>query len=127
MIRTSIAIPRPFDARWMLSFLRARQAPAIEQIDTASITRAIRVGGHPGALRIRVGAARIIVECTTDMPPAALRAIVTRMLDLDADLDAFAQCVGRDRLLANLLRARPGLRVPQFLDPFECVVRAVLG
>ena len=29
--------------------------------------------------------------------------------------------------LGPLVRLRPGLRVPQFLDPFECVVRAILG
>ena len=127
MIRTSIAIPRPFDARWMLGFLRARQAPAIERIDEKSITRTIRVGNRPAVMSVRIGAARITAECSADMTAEALRAIVIRVLDLDANLEAFAQCAGRDRLLASLLRARPGLRVPQFLDPFECVVRAVLG
>jgi 3-methyladenine DNA glycosylase/8-oxoguanine DNA glycosylase len=49
------------------------------------------------------------------------------MFDLDTDVEAFAAHVGRDRLLGRLVRARPGVRVPQFLDPFECAVRAVLG
>ncbi len=32
-----------------------------------------------------------------------------------------------DRLIAPLLRARPGLRIPGAWDAFECAVRAVLG
>lgn len=99
----------------------------METIDDRSMTRAIRVDGEPMVLRVEIGKTRIIAECSADISRVSLRSIVRHVLDLDADLEVFARHVARDRLLARLLRARPGLRVPQFLDPFECVVRAVLG
>ena len=50
-----------------------------------------------------------------------------RLLDLDADPLAVADALARDRLLAPLVRAHPGLRVPGHVDPHELAVRAVLG
>ena len=126
-MRTSIEIPQPFDAGWLLGFLRARQASAIETIGDNRITRAVRVDGRAAVLDLSISATRIKADCTAPMSAAALRAMVTRMLDLDANVGEFAQHVSRDRVLGRLVRARPGLRVPQFLDPFECVVRSVLG
>jgi AraC family transcriptional regulator, regulatory protein of adaptative response / DNA-3-methyladenine glycosylase II len=111
----------------MLAFLRARQAPAIETITEDTVTRFIRVNGKPAQLRISVGNTRMQIESSDDIAAPALQGIVRRMFDLDADVEAFAAHVSRDRLLAPLVRSRPGLRVPQFIDPFECVVRAVLG
>ncbi len=35
--------------------------------------------------------------------------------------------LGRDPRLAPLVAARPGLRVPGAIDPFEAAVRALLG
>jgi 3-methyladenine DNA glycosylase/8-oxoguanine DNA glycosylase len=125
--RTSVGLPKQFDTRWILAFLRARQAPAIETISGRTVTRVVRVNGAAAHVRMTIGAARIAVECSADIDPAALRVMVRRMFDLDADVTAFAAHVLHDRLLGPLVRARPGLRIPQFLDPFECVVRAVLG
>jgi 3-methyladenine DNA glycosylase/8-oxoguanine DNA glycosylase len=126
-VEVSVPIRHPFDAEWILAFLRARQAPAIERIEDAAVTRAIRVNGRPAQLHLAIEASRIIARCSVDLPRAELRAMTRRLFDLDADVEAFAAHVARDRVLGRLVRARPGLRVPQILDPFECVVRAVLG
>jgi AraC family transcriptional regulator of adaptative response / DNA-3-methyladenine glycosylase II len=56
-----------------------------------------------------------------------LVARVRRMFDLDARPDLIARVLGRDRLLAPLVAARPGLRVPGAVDTFEAAVRALLG
>src|SRR5699024_1885426 len=50
-----------------------------------------------------------------------------QMFDLDADPVAVDQALGADGLLAGLVAARPGLRVPGHVDGFELAVRAVLG
>jgi AraC family transcriptional regulator of adaptative response / DNA-3-methyladenine glycosylase II len=50
-----------------------------------------------------------------------------RLLDLDADACAIGAVLGADELLAPLVAARPGLRVPGAYDGFELAVRAVLG
>ena len=122
-----IDIPSPFDTTWLLAYLRARQASAVERIGDDRVTRAIRVEGRPAVLDLAFHPSHLIATCSVPMPTADLRALVTRMLDLDADVAAFARQVQRDRVLGRLVRARPGLRVLQFLDPFECVMRAVLG
>jgi len=127
MTRTSVAIRQPFDAPWILAFLRAREAPAIETIGDDAVSRVVRVNGAAARVRMTVGSARVTVECPANVAPAMLRGMARRLFDLDADVVAFAAHVARDRLLGPRVRARPGLRVPQFLDPFECVVRAVLG
>ena len=60
---------------------------------------------------------------TSRRPSARLR----RWLDLDADPALIDAALAADPLLAPLVAARPGLRVPGTVDPFELAVRAVLG
>ena len=50
-----------------------------------------------------------------------------QLLDLDADACAINAVLAADGLLAPLVAARPGLRVPGTYDGFELAVRAVLG
>jgi AraC family transcriptional regulator of adaptative response / DNA-3-methyladenine glycosylase II len=50
-----------------------------------------------------------------------------RLLDADADPVAIDAALAADEVLAPLVRARPGLRVPGAYDGFELAVRAVLG
>jgi len=50
-----------------------------------------------------------------------------RWLDLDADPVAVSAALGADPLLAGPVAARPGLRIPGTVDPFEIAVRAVVG
>jgi 3-methyladenine DNA glycosylase/8-oxoguanine DNA glycosylase len=127
--RTSVALPELFDADWMLGFLRARRAPALESIGDTAVTRAVRLDGRAIVVRLEIDARRraVHIESATRVPPRHLRALATRLLDLDADLDGFHEALGRDRLVSRLVRRRPALRVPQFIDPFECLVRAILG
>ncbi|HVB05179.1 MAG TPA: AlkA N-terminal domain-containing protein, partial [Acidimicrobiales bacterium] len=50
-----------------------------------------------------------------------------RLLDLDADPETVGGALSGDALLAPLVAARPGLRVPGTVDPAELAVRAILG
>jgi len=49
------------------------------------------------------------------------------MLDLDVDLGHFHRLARRDPILAPIVRRRSGIRLPQLLDPFEGLTRAILG
>lgn len=73
------------------------------------------------------GSAGLTIHTAPQLPDAVRRLLVTRMFDLDADLAAFVSAVSRDRVLGPLVRRQPPLRLPQVLDPFEGLVRAVLG
>ena len=56
-----------------------------------------------------------------------LVARVRRWLDLDAEPATVAAVLSADPALAPRVAARPGLRVPTTVDPWETVVRAVVG
>ncbi len=126
----------PFDAPAWLAHVRHRAIPGLERMeDDGSVTRLLRAAGGPvrvtltlsgdgaagdGAVHARLRLARL-----GDLGPVVPR--LRRWLDLDADPAAVAAALGGDPFLGPLVRARPGLRVPGTVDPFELAVRAVLG
>src|ERR1700727_101781 len=57
----------------------------------------------------------------------AIIARVRRVFDLSADPVAIGAHLSQDPILAPLVAARPGLRVPGAWDGFELAVRAILG
>lgn len=101
----------PFDWNGVLAWLATRAIPGIETVDAQSYVRGrIRVWHDDGAVHAS-GAVKH----------------VRRVFDLDADPAAIHATLGRDRMLAPLLRKRPGVRVPGAWDPFELAVRAIVG
>jgi 3-methyladenine DNA glycosylase/8-oxoguanine DNA glycosylase len=77
------------------------------------------------------GAGAVRTACPRDVTPAtaseSIEAAVRRYADLDADLDHFRRVARRDSILAPLIRRHSGIRLPQLLDPFEGLTRAILG
>jgi AraC family transcriptional regulator of adaptative response / DNA-3-methyladenine glycosylase II len=74
----------------------------------------------PGYLRCDLHLAEL-----ADLPAAVQRC--RRLLDLDADPQAVAAHLVTDPLLAPLVAAAPGRRVPGHPDPFELVVRSLVA
>ena len=71
---------------------------------------------------------RLTISATPDLSAATLRAAIVRMFDLDADLGSFLAIARRDPVLAPVVATNPrGLRLLQLLDPFEALLRAILG
>lgn len=101
----------PFDWNGLLTWLGARAIPGLEAIEENTYIR-----GH-----VRVWHEHDAVHTTAD--PKRVR----RVFDLDADPAAIHAVLKRDRMLAPLLRKRPGVRVPGAWDPFELAVRAIVG
>lgn len=120
----------PYDWAAMLSFLRQRAIPGIEQVSADSYARSIQLDGSQGTVRVEpagYGAlrARIRFPQLSALPKIIAR--LRRVFDLAADTDAISAHLAQDPMLAPLVRARPGLRVPGAWDGFELAVRAVLG
>jgi AraC family transcriptional regulator of adaptative response / DNA-3-methyladenine glycosylase II len=117
----------PLDFDELLGFLRVRALPGVEVVEDDRYRR--RIGD--AELRVWQDASHTSLRLELDiaLAPALARivAAVRRLFDLDAEPQAIAQVLRRDRLLAPLLRRRPGLRVPGSFDPFETALRAVLG
>lgn len=124
--------PPGFDFAWTLGFLAARTVSSLETVGDGEYRRSLRIGGRPVTLAFRFrpgrnGGGSLEVRSAPELPSAELRRIVDRMLDLDADVEAFHALAKRDPLLKGLVAARPWLRLPQYLDPFEGTLRAILG
>jgi len=127
-----LACREPFDGESLLGFLAARAIPGVEQVTDGRYARTIRtssgagvielVPGPPGQgnvlLRARLtglgGVGQVVSRCR-------------QLFDLDADPAAIGSALASDCILAPLVHARPGLRIPGAYDGFELAVRAVLG
>lgn len=122
-----LPVPPDFDFDWTLGFLAARVVPSLEGVTESEYRRSLRVDGRPVTLAVRFLPGELTVRSSPRLSPAALRRLVTRMFDLDADLGAFHALAAGDPLLRDLVATRPWIRLPQYLDPFEGTVRAILG
>ncbi len=95
------------------------------------VTLAVRHRALPAAGQVAGGgggSAQLIVRSAPELPAATLRRAITRMFDLDADLREFAAIAKQDSVLGPVVGANPpGLRLLQLLDPFEALMRAILG
>jgi AraC family transcriptional regulator of adaptative response / DNA-3-methyladenine glycosylase II len=101
----------PFDWDGVLAWLGARAIPGVERVEEGVYVRGRSRVWHDGGV-VRASASRKRVR---------------RLFDLDADPSAIAGTLSRDRMLAPLLRKRPGIRVPGTWHPFELAVRAIVG
>lgn len=125
-----LAYKPPYDWDAMLSFLAARAIPGVESVTDGRYARSIAPGGTRGVLIVEQGKGDFLLA-TVNLPrldalPAVI-ARVRRVFDLAADPVAIGGHLSDDPLLAPLVAARPGLRVPGAWDGFELAIRAILG
>lgn len=121
----------PYDWTSMLRFLRARAIGGVELVEASAYRRVIQIGDAVGSIHVshapKDSALRVIVQIPQLNALPAIIARIRRMFDLSAEPAAIESALSCDPLLAPLVSARPGLRVPGAWDPFEVAVRAVLG
>lgn len=127
----SVRLPArlPFAGREVLEFLGARAVPGVETWDGERYVRALELPSGHGIVAIDLVPtgvnASIRLTDWRDLAPAVGR--VRRLLDLDADPVAIDEFLAADPALGPLVAATPGLRVAGSVDPFETLVRAVVG
>jgi AraC family transcriptional regulator of adaptative response / DNA-3-methyladenine glycosylase II len=130
-IRLTLPFKAPYDWPAMLGFLRARAIRGVETINGDAYARSIGLDGAAGSVSIRPAAPQAALTATIRFPVVtALPAIVARirlMFDLGADPAVIGAHLGEDPVMAPLVAARPGLRVPGAWDGFELAVRGILG
>jgi AraC family transcriptional regulator of adaptative response / DNA-3-methyladenine glycosylase II len=120
----------PYDWDAMLAFLAARAIPGIETVTLGRYARTTAISGESGIVMVEP-AARNCLKVSVRLPdlgnlPAVI-ARVRRVFDLGADPVTIGAHLGGDPVLAPLVAARPGLRVPGAWDGFELGIRAILG
>jgi AraC family transcriptional regulator of adaptative response / DNA-3-methyladenine glycosylase II len=125
-----LAYRPPYDWDAMLSFLGHRAIPGVELVCGNSYKRSIAVGHNSGVVAV-TPADNNRLEVAIRFPDMAalphIIARVRRVFDLAADPDAIGAHLSLDPMLAPLVAARPGLRVPGAWDGFELAVRAIFG
>jgi len=120
----------PIDLDRMFAFLAARAIPGVESAAQGQYQRTMLLPHGTAILTLTAGAVGY-VSC--ELRLADLRDLTTavqrcrRLLDLDADTEPICAVLGEDPLLAPLVAACPGRRVPGQVDGDELAVRAVLG
>ncbi len=121
----------PLDWDWLLAFLRARAIPGVEEVASGAYRRTFQQGGRRGILEVRHAEDAHALDVRIRLSGSlSLLPIVTRLrvlFDLSTDAAVIAEHLGRDALLAPLVRRHPALRVPGAWDGFELAVRAILG
>jgi len=119
----------PFAGRQLLDFLGARAVPGVEWWDGDRYARSLDLPRGHGIVEIGLAETGVHAELQLtdwrDLAPAVGR--VRRLLDLDADPTAIDEALGGDPSLAPLVAMLPGMRVAGSVDPYETLVRAVVG
>ncbi|HEX7738758.1 MAG TPA: AlkA N-terminal domain-containing protein, partial [Marmoricola sp.] len=116
----------PYAADPLVRWLGHHVAEGVEEVDAIGYRRVLPSGAIAG-LRIEAGGVTLTtaVEDVRAIPDAVTRC--RRLVDADADPGAVDEILGRDKLLAAMVRRRPGLRVPGSTDGFELLVRTILA
>jgi AraC family transcriptional regulator of adaptative response / DNA-3-methyladenine glycosylase II len=120
----------PYDWATMVSFLEARAIPGVEVVSNDRYVRTIEIEGVNGVVAVEPAAGhtlRVAIRFPRVSALPTIIARVRRVFDLAADPQAVNGQLAADPVLAPLVAARPGLRVPGAWDGFELAVRAVLG
>ncbi|MFT3838735.1 MAG: AlkA N-terminal domain-containing protein [Myxococcaceae bacterium] len=121
----------PFEWDALLAFLGARAIPGVEHVADGQYQRTVTVGDRKGWLKVRRHPTResLVVTCSASLAPKLMSVVARlRMLfDLDARPSEIAQQLGGAPAIGGFVKRRPGLRVPGAFDPFEMMIRAVLG
>ena len=122
----------PYDAVSVGEFLVQRTVVGLERHRTTDAgwthRRVMSLGPRTAIVEVRVVEDHVVVRSDADIrDTAVLVRRVRRWLDLDADPETIDSHLTRDSVLRPLIAARPGLRVPGTVDPWETVVRAIVG
>jgi AraC family transcriptional regulator, regulatory protein of adaptative response / DNA-3-methyladenine glycosylase II len=120
----------PFDGIGLMRFFADHAVPGLESGDDRSFVRAVRLPGGAAQLTLRLDG-DVGVKCTASLDSitdvATLVARVRRLCDLDADSLAIDGALSSDAVLAPLVAAVPGIRLPGSLDPEEALMRTLVG
>jgi AraC family transcriptional regulator of adaptative response / DNA-3-methyladenine glycosylase II len=121
-----LGVRQPFAAGALRDWLSGHLVTGLEELDGSAYRRVLASGGV-ATLRLEPEGVTLTtaVDDVRSLPDAVTRC--RRLVDADADPVAVDEVLGRDRLLAPMVRARPGLRVPGATDGFELLVRTIVA
>jgi AraC family transcriptional regulator of adaptative response / DNA-3-methyladenine glycosylase II len=120
----------PFDGAGLMRFFVDHAVPGFETGDDVSFERPVRLPHGIAHVRVALDG-ESAVTCTARLENVAdvatLVARIRRLFDLDADSVAIDAALSADPVLAPLISARPGIRMPGALDAEETLFRTLVG
>lgn len=136
-LQLRLPVREPFDAVGVFGFLAQRAVDGVEVAELGesrlAFARTLQLKHGPGALQLdavadgsswRVG---LRCELTSLADAPAVVSAARRVLDVDADPVAIDAALSQDPVLAPLVAATPGVRVPGTADAHEYLIRAIIG
>jgi AraC family transcriptional regulator of adaptative response / DNA-3-methyladenine glycosylase II len=132
VIETLVEVREPFAAGALLGFLAGHAVPGVESVVDGVHARTLRLPHGPAVARAHLGERQSGgVPCRFSLYDARDADVALQrmrwLLDADCDPVRVDRALGADALLAPLVAANPGLRVPGSVDGFEVGVRTILG
>jgi AraC family transcriptional regulator, regulatory protein of adaptative response / DNA-3-methyladenine glycosylase II len=121
----------PLDWDLMLGYFERRAIAGVEHVTGGTYRRTITVDGDPGVLEVTRGGSDNHLVLRAHLPHVGgLIHVVQgarRIFALDRDPSEADRHLAADPVLAPLVTASPGLRVPGTWDAYETGVRAIVG
>lgn len=146
MLHRQLSFTPPYASGPLLDGFAAHAIPGMEHTDRGrrSHTRTVKTSTGPALVTVGFGepgepgepgegaesgevALSMLLPDGVADSGAEIEAVVRSWLDLDTDPAPIDASLARHDLLAPMVSARPGLRVPGSADPFETAVLTVLG
>ena len=127
-LRLSFRPPHQRTALW--KFLSRRAIPGVEEVRGNAYRRSIRFGDRIATMELAEATGDAFTLTILSEEAGRLAEVVQRsrrILNLDAVPELIDSHLAQSPLLAPLVAARPGLRLPGAFDVFELGVRAILG
>lgn len=127
-IRLDFRPPLQWDA--LLEFIAGRAVPGVCEVAHGVYSRTLRIDDARGRVTVRRCAEHALdAQISIELAPHLVEVVsrLTALFDLDARPDVIGVALAADPLLADVVGAYPGLRVPGTVDGFEVAVRTILG
>ncbi|TDQ65188.1 DNA-3-methyladenine glycosylase II [Actinomycetospora succinea] len=128
-LQLRLPVRAPFATAPLFDHLGREAVAGVEAWSNGVYRRTVRLPRGVGVLSLRPFedhvSCRLTLQDLRDLPQAIHRC--RRLLDLDADPVAIDDVLATDPPLEPLITQRPGLRVPQTVDPQELALRVALG
>ena len=131
MIHLKCGFRIPYDWDYIINYFLGRSAHAAELVRDGIYYRTVQVGGHKGWFSVSLSEKdlHLSIQISYSLHPIVsdMIAKIKRQFDVYANPLRINAQLEKDSILGQSVSANPGLRSPGSFDPFEMLVRVVLG
>jgi AraC family transcriptional regulator of adaptative response / DNA-3-methyladenine glycosylase II len=122
---------KPFNFKQVLSFLKRRGMAGVEVVTETGYGRTFRIEDTEGFFAVTdspdLSALELKITCDDARSTMEILNRVRRMFDLDTDFSLINERCAKDEYLSKGMVDGHVPRLPAAFDPFEFVIRAILG